>query len=241
MLTFLKSLFSDVWSLFFPPVCPMCGGELGEGMHFVCTACRVDTPLTGFARERYNPLYLRIAPMFPVEQASALFFFISESRGRRLVHSFKYRGAWRTAYDMGCWYGAELAASGLYDDVDVVVPVPLHLRKLLRRGYNQSDYIASGVAEMLGVDVDRHSVVRCRNNPSQASSRKSLRWANVSDIFAVRRATQLEGRHILLVDDVFTTGATIISCAETILNAVPDCRISIAVLSVSQRELGVKG
>ena len=136
-------------------------------------------------------------------------------------------------------WAAGTADCGLYDDVEVVVPVPLHLRKRLKRGYNQSEYLAEGIAAELGVGVDRRSVVRRRNNPSQALSRKSDRWANVEGVFGVRHPERLAGRHILLVDDVFTTGATIVSCAETILRSVPGCRISIAALAVSEHELGL--
>jgi len=129
---------------------------------------------------------------------------------------------------MGAWYGGELAAGGLYAGVDVVVPVPLHLRKRLHRGYNQAEYIARGIAESLGVPVDVHSVRRHRHNPSQALKEHRQRWENVRGIFSVRRPGRLCGKHILLVDDVLTTGATVTSCAEAILAAVPDVRISIA-------------
>ena len=133
----------------------------------------------------------------------------------------------------------ELAAGGLYAGVDVVVPVPLHLRKRLHRGYNQAEYIARGIAESLGVPVDVHSVRRHRHNPSQALKEHRQRWENVRGIFSVRRPGRLCGKHILLVDDVLTTGATVTSCAEAILAAVPDVRISIAVLAVSRHNLEV--
>ena len=141
---------------------------------------------------------------------------------------------------MGRWYGRCLRESGLYGDVDVVVPLPLHPFKRMRRGYNQSEYIAEGIARELGVGVDRRSVRRCRNTASQARRPRRERYENVRDAFAVRRPGALAGRHVLLVDDVFTTGNTVISCGGAILRAVPDCRLSVAVLAVSHRELGVR-
>lgn len=142
---------------------------------------------------------------------------------------------------MGAWYGRCLAESGLYDDVEVVVPLPLHPFKLCRRGYNQSEYIAEGIAAELGVSVDRRSVYRRHNTPSQALRARRERAANVEGAFAVRCPEQLVGRHVLLVDDVMTTGSTLLSCSEAIMQAVPDCRVSIAALAVSRHELGVKG
>ena len=118
--------------------------------------------------------------------------------------------------------------------------VALHPFKRCRRGYNQSEYIAEGIAAQLGVEVDRRSVRRTRNTASQALKPRRERAGNVEGAFSVRRPERLAGRHVLLVDDVMTTGATLLSCASAILRDAPGCRISIAALAVSQRELGVK-
>ena len=126
---------------------------------------------------------------------------------------------------------------GLYDGVDVLVPVPLHWRKRLRRGYNQSEYLTEGMARSLGCRVDTRSVVRRVHNKSQALSGREHRWENVQGIFGVRHPERLIGKHILLVDDVFTSGFTIASCAEEILRRVPECRLSVATLAVSRSEL----
>lgn len=239
-MSILSDLARDVASLLFPPRCAVCGEPLARGERTVCTFCRATAPLTGYWREADNPVVRKCWGMLPVEQASGFLFFLHASGWRRLIHGFKYRGAWRTARAMGEWYGRHLRESGLYDSVEVVVPLPLHPIKRCRRGYNQSEYIAEGIAEQLGVPVDRHSVRRVRNTASQALKPRRERAGNVEDAFAVRRPERLAGRHILLVDDVMTTGSTLLSCAAEILRAAPGCRISIAALAVSQRELGVK-
>ncbi len=239
-MSILGDLLSDLWILLFPPHCAVCGEPLAQGERTICTLCRIMAPLTGYCTEEENPVRERCSAQLPIHRASAHLFFVHGSGWRRLIHSFKYRGMWRTAREMGRWYGATLRESGLYDDLDLVVPLPLHPFKRIRRGYNQSEYIAEGIARTLGVPLARHAVRRCRNTPSQSLKPHRERAANVEGAFVVPRAGELAGRHILLVDDVMTTGATLLSCAEAILAAAPDCRISIAVLAVSRRAINVK-
>ena len=239
-MSILNDLVRDVASLLFPPRCAVCGEPLTRGERTVCTLCRATAPLTGYWREADNPVVRRCWGMVPVCQASGFLFFVRASGWRRLIHGFKYRGAWRTAREMGAWYGRYLRESGLYDDVEVVVPLPLHPFKRCRRGYNQSEYIAEGIAAQLGVEVDRRSVRRRRNTPSQTLRSRRDRARNVEGAFAVRHPERLAGRHVLLVDDVMTTGNTLLACAAEILRAAPGCRVSIAAFAVSRREMGVK-
>lgn len=232
------SILKDIAGLFLPRTCAMCGEPLPEGVGFVCTRCRWEMPLTGFGRSFDNPVVRKFHGLIPIVNASSYLWFADGSDTRSMVHAFKYSGNWRYAYDAGAWYGEELRDGGLYYDVDLIVPIPLHIRKLLKRGYNQSEYIARGMSSAMGVPVDRHSVVRRRYNRSQTEHRKSDRWKNVEGIFAVKHPDRLAGKHILLVDDVLTTGATIISCGQAIADAVPDCRISVATLAASRAEFG---
>ena len=233
----MNNPIADIISLFVPPLCPVCGAILLEGESCVCTRCKLTAPLTGYAHDVDNSLYRTFWGIVPIERASALFYFPSHESGwRRAIHDFKYRGYWRVARDFGEWMGHDLLSSEVFLGVDVVVPIPLHPFKELRRGYNQSDYIGEGLTRVLGVPLSVGNVVRTRHNPSQALTRGSKRWDNVRDIFAVRHPEKLAGKHILLVDDVFTTGATIQSCAMAILRSVPDVRISIATLATAHRD-----
>lgn len=239
-MSILSDLRRDLSALLFPPVCPACGRPLVPGEEFVCTYCLLSAPLTEFWNEADNPLFRKFWGLVPVERAAALLFYVRGSEWRRLIHAFKYRGAWRAARSMGSWLGRYLAESGLYGTVDLVVPLPLHPLKFLRRGYNQAEYVAEGIAAQLGVALDRSSVVRRRNTPSQALRPHRERAANVEGAFAVRHPERLSGRHILLVDDVVTTGSTLVACIEAILRAAPDCRVSVAALAASRHEVGVK-
>ena len=222
------SILSDLKSLFLPPVCPVCGGPLAEGDGAFCMVCRTTVPRTMFWLKAENPMAARLRDFFPVVQASAFIWFIQGSPWQRAIHDFKYRSRWRTAYELGRWFGSNLARSGLYAGVDCVVPVPLHVRRLLGRGYNQADYAAEGIAEGLGVPVVHRALRRLRNNPSQTTRSTAERWVNVEGLFTVRRSDLLAGKHILLVDDVVTTGSTLLACAEALAAALPECRISMA-------------
>ncbi len=222
------TLLKDISSLFFTPSCPVCGRSMNDGEYFICNACRWEAPLTGFQEQIDNPVVQKFWGIVKVVNACAFMYFVHGSGFRSLIHDFKYRGRWQEALMAGEWFGGELDKSPLYADIDIIVPIPLHLRKFLHRGYNQAEYLARGMARSMGVKVDTRSVVRKVYNESQALRPRHERWKNVEDIFAVSRPERLAGKHILLVDDVLTTGATICSCAEAIENAVPDCRLSIA-------------
>lgn len=234
------SILNDLLALFVPERCAVCGDRLLEGEHAVCTVCRASAPFTGFWAEEDNPVLRHCRNFLPVCHASGFLFYRHGSGWRDLIHDFKYHGRWTLARSMGAWYGRKLREGGLYADVDLVVPLPLHPFKRCWRGYNQSEYLAEGIAGQLGVKVDRTHVVRLRNTPSQALRSRRERESNVEGAFGVRKAGALAGRHILLVDDVFTTGSTLLACASAVLAAVPDCRVSIAALAVSRHEIGLR-
>ncbi len=234
----LGRLLAEVGELFFPPACAVCGEPLTDHEELLCTLCRITAPLTGYEQEALNPVLAKFDGLVPVERASAMLFFQQQSGWQRLIHDFKYHQAWRIARQMGIWYGNRLRQSGLYDDIDLVVPMPLHPLKQLRRGYNQSSYLAEGIASVMGLRVARRAVRRRRNTSSQAQTPIRQRASNVEDAFSVRTPRLLQGKHLLLVDDVLTTGSTMISLIEAIRQAVPDCRISVAVLAAPRAPLG---
>ena len=237
-MSMLGRIFHPLKALVFGSRCMICGSDVDASAHGICMSCRYNIPLTNYWLKEDNPVKERFAGMVPVVHASSFIFYREGSRWRETIHQFKYGGMWKSARELGRWYGAELKGSGLYDDVDVVVPIPLHPIKQMKRGYNQSSYIAEGIAKSLGVRALHRAVRRRRNNPAQAQCDFNQRWENVDSLFKVSDIRALSGKHILLVDDVLTTGATITSCARTILCAVPDCRISIVTLAVTQHITG---
>ncbi len=237
----LSNILSDMLSLFTPSECVGCGKVLVNRLDWICVECQSMMPLTGFHTDSDNPMAQRIRALNPmVVSATAQYYYINNGRWREVIHEIKYRKGWRTAQKLGYWYGSELAEEPLYRDVDLVIGVPLHPLRLLRRGYNQSEKIAEGMAKALGSHTKRGLLRRVRNNPSQVTTHSNAqRWENVHSLFEVRRPRELEGRHILLVDDVFTTGATLSSCIEAIQSRVPSCRISVATIAISRRNIDV--
>ena len=202
----------------------------------MCIACRYNMPLTNFSKERNNPITRLFENVIPIESATALFWFVGNSEWQRIIHNFKYYNRWFFAQKMGEWFGEELRDSGNFSNIELIVPIPLHFRRRLMRGYNQSEQLALGMGRKMGVKCEFSAVRRRSYNESQTSKRKSERWDNVDDIFEVRDVEKLRGRHILLVDDVMTTGATMSSCATAIIRACEgDVRISVASLAASRR------
>lgn len=232
----IRTVLCDVLSLFLPRTCIVCGGELSDNEDAVCLPCRFSMPRTDFANIKDNPLKYLFRNSLVVESAMALLWFSRDTEWRRVIHKFKYHGRWLFARYMGEQMGAEMVGSGNFNDIDVVIPVPLHNYRRIVRGYNQAEMLSIGIARTMGVECDFRTVRRCRYNRSQTSKRRDERWGNTEGIFEVRKGDKLRGKHILLVDDVVTTGATISSCAEEILRACDgDVRISVAALAVSRR------
>lgn len=231
----LRKLWQPVAELFSPAVCVCCRQKLLENEEMICTECRWEIPLTYFWNIRENPVYDLFYNTVVLENASAFFLYNKGSRFREMIHHLKYHGQKKIGYNLGLWYGRELKESGRYDGIDLIVPVPVHRSRYRQRGYNQSDHIAEGLAQSLGVGTDRTSVVRKVKTDSQSQKKsKKERMSNVEGIFDVRDPATLCGKHILLVDDVVTTGSTLESCAGTIRRQVEGCRISIAALAFSK-------
>lgn len=240
----LNNLFREVWSLLarsvemvLPRRCPICGVALQRGHYYLCTSCMLDAPLTYSWLDGENIMAQRVRVLRPdIEMAASLIFYIRGGLWRESIHRLKYDGEWHYAIRYGEWLGSILREAPLYKGVDTVVAIPLHPLRQFRRGYNQSNYIAQGVAKTMGVEHLRGVVRRKRHNPPQAHTLRDDRWRNVEDLFEVTDKEALRGRNILLLDDVFTTGATIMSCAEAILDSRPKCRLWIATLALANNQ-----
>ncbi len=233
------SLIAPIIDTILPPTCPVCDEPLKHGQRDFCTKCIGEIPLTRHWEKYDNELKVRAQESAEgVVSAAALFFYRTDSGWRRLIHKIKYKDQWRLGLMMGRWFGRELRKADAIASIDIVVAIPLHPLRMWRRGYNQADYIARGIAEELDIPHIVGGVERTRSNTSQVHLQQHERFRNVENLFAVNDPSLFEGRDILLVDDVYTTGSTMLSCAEAILKAAPNCKIHIAPLAISAKHFG---
>lgn len=221
-------------ALFVPDTCAACGRVLQEGdCPPLCAACRLDLSPTRWAGRADNPVELLFRGRYPVARAHAHYQYVHNTAGARAVLAFKYRHRPDVARRLAAEAAAELLSTGFFEGVDCLLPVPLALRRQWRRGYNQSMYLARGLQDVSGVPVWSGCVRRVADNPSQTHLTAAERRLNVSRIFRLtRRAWRLEGKHVMLVDDVLTTGATMCALADEVMRAHP-AQLSVFALVVS--------
>lgn len=222
----MKNLLTDLLDVVYPTTCPGCNQPLVSGEQHLCVNCSLNLPLHTDAKELMNVFAGRIK----VEGVYVLLKFIQGGITQKLLHEIKYRGNTSLGDYLGRRLGENCLAASL-SDVDVIVPVPLHKGKLKLRGYNQSEVIGRGLANVLEKPINFTSVVRSVKNQTQTRKTRAERWQNVSGIFRVVNK-KLEGKHVLLIDDVLTTGATMEACGQTLLSAGAS-RLSIAALAAA--------
>lgn len=214
------SLLTRVLDLIAPRTCAVCGGRLCATEYAICAVCDLHLPRTDFhLSPDDNPVEQLFRGRIRVCRASSLFYFHPHSEPARIIYAIKYGNRQNTAHAMGYAMGRELAESGFFSGVDVIVPVPLSRSRRRQRGYNQSELIARGIGEATGISVETRAVGRTKFGGSQTNLSRQQRQDNVEGLFRLRDGHSLSGRHVLLVDDVVTSGATIISCANEILKA----------------------
>ncbi len=217
----------------FPSTCACCGEVLVQGERQICLNCLTSLTRTLYSGHEDNHTERLLTGRVPAfVNAASVYAFHHGNTVQNLVHAMKFHKNSDLCLFMGRQMGQELLHSARFDDIDLLVPVPLHWRRRLQRGYNQSELLCRGIAEVMKREVHTKALVRHRYTSQQSRTSAADRESNVEGAFSIRHPEQLEGRHILLVDDVLTTGATLVSCCDA-LGKVKDIRISIATLSIA--------
>lgn len=229
----LQNLFSGARHLLFPRLCCGCQRPMLPDEKLVCFICTRQLSHTDFHHVPLNETALRITGRFPLERATSFCYFAHGGLMQHLLHQIKYRRRADLALELGEAMGATLAEAGFLKGVDGLVPVPLHFRKEWKRGYNQSERIAAGMENACGIPVYSRLLQRTRHTESQTSKTAAERTLNVKDAFRVGKKANFSGKHLLLLDDVLTTGATLEACATAILRDVSGSRISIATAALA--------
>ena len=222
----------QVAALLVPRRCTICGRRLEAGEHCVCAACTLTLPYTRYSHLRNNPVEMLFIGRFPLGRAGAYLLYNSGAATPQLLYTLKYRHGARIGREFGRRMAVEMLGYGFFEGIDAIVPVPLSPRRERLRGYNQSLMIALGISSVTGIDVDCEILKRTIDNPTQTRLSRHERMANVNGIFATRHPERIVGRHLLLVDDMVTTGATLTACADTLTTASA-ARISIVSLAAS--------
>ena len=222
----------DFVELFFPRVCSICGTPLVGDEHEICSGCLLDLPIITTATGEENLVERRYRGRVPVNAATSLLLFSQGGKTQKILHQIKYRGDERLALAMGRQLGLQLAQNELFETIDLMVPVPLFRRREKRRGYNQSLLLCKGIQQTFPRPIENGNLIRSHHTDSQTHKTRLQRMENMKDVFQLQYPERLQGKHILLVDDVITTGATTEACWHA-MQKVPGLRLSVASLAIT--------
>lgn len=221
-----------VLHLTFPHVCEGCGTDVLAIDHFLCLRCLSSLPQTKFHLHANNPIEKIFWGRVPLVNATAQYYFTKESLMQSLMHAFKYKSNKELGFYLGTLMGQSLLESNRYQNIDAIIPLPLFPQKERKRGYNQAAILGEGIGEILKKPVLKNVVVRNQATETQTKKNRVERWQNMEGRFELINEKAIEGKHVLLVDDVVTTGATLEACSREIILA-KDIRLSIATLCFS--------
>lgn len=224
--------FADFTALIFPELCQACAKSLYRNEELICADCLYHLPYTEFHLNADNSVAQHFWGRVSLEAASALLYFNKGGRVQNLMHQFKYKHRPEIGVYLGKMAGKRLLENPVFASADLIVPVPLHPRKELKRGYNQSFKFAEGLAEKLSVPIEDNNLIRKTDTESQTKKSRISRYEDIKDVFSIKNPKSFSGKHILLADDIITTGATLEACCEVLLE-VPDVKISIAAIAMA--------
>lgn len=230
MISRLADLGHDVLSLFYPSLCQACGHLLRRGEEVICTGCQLALPQTHYHEEKNNAMEKHFWGRVEIFRASSFYFFQKGGRIQHLIHQLKYRGKTEVGVKLGIMYGNQLHDDHDFHTATLLLPVPLHPSKELQRGYNQADLFCEGLAKTMEVPWMKGVLKRSRFTETQTHKSRFERWDNVGNVFEIAQPQAIEGKHVLLCDDVITTGSTLEACARAIL-AVAGTTVSIATIA----------
>ncbi len=232
MLPSLKDLCRGLLHLLYPNLCVGCENDMPVGYGCFCLSCQRKLHQANMHLTQTNAFTDRFWGRIPIVTGTALYYFSRKSPIQKALHRLKYQNQADIGIRIGRQFGYLLKQSPLYEDLEGIVPVPLHPKKERLRGYNQSAMLATGLADVLRVPVMTGVLLRNAYSESQTRKKRMARFDNVHDVFAVRQLNRIQGKHLLLVDDVLTTGATLEACGEVLLR-VPAVRLSMATIAIA--------
>lgn len=227
-----QTIFSGLMHLFFPHICPGCGSDVLQTDETICFTCFNQLPFTRFENIPNNKTERIFHGRIGISCATSLLYFTKDSIVQQLMHALKYDGNQQVGLYLGRSMGKTLQASTRFQQIDMIIPLPLFKEKEKKRGYNQSAVLCEGIGLETGLSIITDNVKRTIHTETQTKKHRRERWQNVEGIFEASDRDSLQGKNILLVDDVVTTGATLEACATAILQ-IPGAKVSIATLAIA--------
>lgn len=213
----MNLFLNDIIELFYPRVCNGCGTPLLKGESVICLKCHIKLPRTEFEFKSENPIEKLFWGRLPIQHATSFLYFRKTGLAQRLIHQLKYKGRAEIGYHLGYIFGQEIKQRTLEIKVDFITTVPLHPLKLKERGFNQSDEIAKGFSAATNVPFLQNLITRTTATETQTKKKRYNRWENIENKFSLNMDIDIENKHVLLIDDVITTGATMEACGKIIL------------------------
>jgi ComF family protein len=230
----IKPYFQSLTHLFYPHICMGCGSDLLKENDLLCLSCIHNLPHTEFEKFAENPIEKIFYGRLPVMAAHSEFYFSKGELIQHLIHEFKYKGNKAIGIYLSKIMGENMFTSNRFKHIDYLIPLPLFADKEFKRGFNQAAIICEGISETMNIPVLNKNVIRIRYTETQTKKHRTERWENVSESFKIVNPAILQGKHIMLVDDVITTGATLEACAQKI-KEIPETLISIATLATASK------
>ena len=225
-------LIDNILSLFYPRLCAACGDALQQNESCLCLNCMLHLPETQFYKEHFNPLRQVFDGRVPVEEVTALMSYKKANKTQKILHNLKYHGQKEIGAVLGEHFGGQLITEERYRSIQYILPIPLHPKKQRKRGYNQSEWIAKGLSKGMGIPYLTDVLVRTQFTDTQTRKSRFARWQNVKEVFAVQNPEKVAFSHVLVCDDVLTTGATMEAAIRKLLE-VEGVRVSVVTLAAT--------
>lgn len=225
-------MFHDLINLFYPKLCQTCGEELVKNETVICLKCIHELPVTHYHLNNDNPVKKVFYGRLEIEDATALLLFQKKGIVQKLIHQLKYKGQQEIGTFLGKWVGAQLLESEAFKEIDMVIPVPLHKKRLKARGYNQVERFGREIAKDLKIPYNDDVLLKRSFSGTQTIKARLARWGNIEETFVLAKPEKIKNKHVLLVDDLITTGATLEACAA-VLQEAGKVKISVATMAIA--------
>ncbi|WP_037317749.1 ComF family protein [Salegentibacter sp. Hel_I_6] len=225
-------MFHDLANLFYPKICNCCDSLLLKAEKVICTTCLHQLPTTGYHFDNENATKKVFDARLRIENATSLLYFKKKGIVQNLIHNLKYRKQEEVGSFLGKWLGEEISSHPGFKDIDCVIPVPLHRKKLKKRGFNQVTEFGQELAKILDADFVEDVLVKKSGSRTQTLKKRLGRWGHIDATFMLENAEKIQNKHILLVDDLVTTGATLEACGNKLLK-IKNTKLSIATMAIT--------